>query len=81
MKNAFLYKDFKEVYMNIPPGYEQKSWKNKVCKLKKSVYGLKWSLKGWFGRFIKPMLKREYFQSQSDHTLFIKGPLLEESLP
>ncbi|RVW87656.1 Retrovirus-related Pol polyprotein from transposon RE1 [Vitis vinifera] len=30
-----------EVYMDTPPRSGDKAWKNKVCKLKKSLYGLK----------------------------------------
>ena len=42
IKNAFLHGDLKEdIYMNIPPGYEDNKMKGKVCKLKKSLYGLK----------------------------------------
>ena len=57
--------------MNIPPGFEGNTC-NKVCKLKNALYGLKQSLRGWFGRFAKVMKEFGYKQSQGDHTLFIK---------
>jgi hypothetical protein len=38
----------KEVYMEIPPGLETSSNYNKVCKLKKLLYGLKQSPRAWF---------------------------------
>jgi Reverse transcriptase (RNA-dependent DNA polymerase) len=42
VKNAFLHEDLKkEIYMEIPPGYEHDESANKVCKLEKSLYGLK----------------------------------------
>ncbi|WJZ90854.1 hypothetical protein VitviT2T_009971 [Vitis vinifera] len=44
----------------------------KVCKLKKSLYGLKQSPRAWFGRFTKSMRAFGYCQSNSDHTLFLK---------
>ncbi|KAL6332726.1 hypothetical protein AAG906_014631 [Vitis piasezkii] len=44
----------------------------KVCKLKKSLYGLKQSPRAWFGRFTKSMRAFGYRQSNSDHTLFLK---------
>ncbi|RVW78960.1 Retrovirus-related Pol polyprotein from transposon RE1 [Vitis vinifera] len=44
----------------------------KVCKLKKSLYGLKQSPRAWFRRFTKSMRAFGYRQSNSDHTLFLK---------
>ena len=41
VKNVFLNGDpEEEVYMEIPPGFETETTKNKVCKLKRSLYGL-----------------------------------------
>ena len=74
MKNVFLHgKLFEEVYMDLPPGCMiPEVHYRKVCKLKKSVYGLKQSSRAWFGRFTKSMRSFGYHQSNSDHTLFLK---------
>jgi len=57
VKNAFLHGNLsEEVYMDPPPGcIVTENQKNKVCKLKKSLYGLKQSPRAWFGRFTKAM--------------------------
>ena len=74
VKNAFLHGELtEEVYMDLPPGCmatEQQC--HKVCRLKKSLYGLKQSPRAWFGRFTKAMKAFGYSQSNSDHTLFLK---------
>ena len=73
MKNAFLHGDLEEeVYMDTPPRFGDKAWKNKVDKLKKFLYGFKQSPRAWFGRYMKSMLRINYHPSQRDHTLFIK---------
>ena len=41
IKNVFLNGDLEEVYMKIPSDLGTKTNINKVCKLKKSLYGLK----------------------------------------
>ena len=73
VKNAFLHGELaEEVYMSLPPGYVVDSPGNFVCKLRKSLYGLKQSPRAWFGRFSQFMQKVGYRQSNSDHTLFLK---------
>ncbi|RVX21560.1 Retrovirus-related Pol polyprotein from transposon TNT 1-94 [Vitis vinifera] len=73
VKNAFLNGDLEEeVYMDIPAGLETTSNFNKVCRLRKSLYGLKQSPRAWFERFTKVVKRYEFVQCQSDHTLFVK---------
>ena len=74
VKNAFLHGELsEEVYMDLPPGCMiPEVHCQKVCKLKKSLYGLKQSPRAWFGRFTKSMRSFGYYQSNSDHTLFLK---------
>lgn len=73
VKNAFLHGELEEeIYMDVPPGYDNNLAAQTVCKLKKALYGLKQSPRAWFGRFAKVMITMGYRQSQGDHTLFIK---------
>lgn len=58
--------------MDLPSGFSHSLLPNQVCRLKKTLYGLKQSPKAWFGRFTKAMILIGYRQSQKDHTLFIK---------
>mgnify|MGYP004622524293 FL=1 len=74
VKNAFLHGELtEEIYMDLPPGcMVTEKEKGKVCRLRKSLYGLKQSPRAWFGRFTKSMRAVGYCQSNSDHTLFFK---------
>jgi hypothetical protein len=74
VKNAFLHGELtEEVYMELPSGCNiPKACERKVCRLNKSLYGLKQSPRAWFGRFTKSMKAFGYSQSNADHTLFLK---------
>ena len=73
VKNPFLNYDLEEeVYMKLPPGFDVARTDGKVCKLKKSFYGLKQSPRAWFNRFTKTIKQMGYKQAQTDHTVFYK---------
>eukprot|EP00253_Pinus_taeda_P007561 PITA_07561 len=52
VKTTFLHRDLeKEIYMKQPEGFVVKGKKELVCKLKKSLYGLKQSPRMWYQKF------------------------------
>ena len=60
-KNVFLNGDLEEeVYMNILSGLENSSNNRLVCKLKRSLYGLKQSPRAWFDRFSRIVIANGY---------------------
>ncbi|KAI9186008.1 hypothetical protein LWI28_012937 [Acer negundo] len=71
IKNAFLNGDLEEeVFMEFPLGFEPND-KRSVCKLQKTLYGLKQSPRAWFGKFTRAVKQYGYVQCKSDHTLFL----------
>lgn len=61
-----------EVYMSQPPGFIDKAHLELVCKLQKSLYGLKQALRAWNDRFTKFLLTVGFEPSYADSSLFIK---------
>nr|GEV19724.1 putative RNA-directed DNA polymerase [Tanacetum cinerariifolium] len=59
--------------MEAPPGFSEHFKPGEACRLKKSLYGLKHSLRAWFGRFTLAIKRYGFKQSNSDHTLFLKN--------
>ena len=70
---AFLNGDLKEeIYMQQPPGYVQLGKEDLVCKLKKSLYGLKQSPRCWNEKLCKHMKLLGYRESGADPCVFIR---------
>lgn len=70
VKTAFLNGILKEdVYMEQPVGFEDGS--HKVCKLKKSLYGLKQASRCWNEKFTAFIKRFGFTQCKSDQCVFI----------
>nr|GEY65841.1 ribonuclease H-like domain-containing protein [Tanacetum cinerariifolium] len=72
VNNAFLYGDLVEdVYMTLPDGYNNEN-KSKLCKLNKSLYGLKQALRQWNAKLTTALAKHGFEQSKFDHSLYTR---------
>ena len=78
ISNAFLNGDLdEEIYMTIPLGYTELTGRayppNSVCRLHKSLYGLKQASRQWNQKLSLTITTAGFKQAPSDHSLFIKS--------
>ncbi|KAH9315581.1 hypothetical protein KI387_024208, partial [Taxus chinensis] len=73
VKTTFLHGELEDdLYMYQPYGYEVKGKERLVCKLKKSLYGLKQVPRQWYMKFDSFMQEQGYSRCHSDHCMYIK---------
>ncbi|GFU34167.1 retrovirus-related Pol polyprotein from transposon TNT 1-94 [Trichonephila clavipes] len=74
VKTAYLYGDLEEtVYVLPPPGYEKLIGDDKVCKLKRNIYGLPQSGRNWYMKIKGELENFGLKQLASDNCVFIKS--------
>ena len=57
--------------MKLPPGMTTSN-KNHVCKLKKSLYGLKQASRQWYDKLSNALVQKGFQKSVHDYSLFTK---------
>ncbi|GJQ95323.1 retrotransposon protein, putative, ty1-copia subclass [Tanacetum coccineum] len=74
VKTAFLngYLN-EEVYMEQPEGFVNPKYPNRVCKLKRSIYGLKQASRQWNKRFDDEIKKFGFTQNRDEPCVYLKA--------
>jgi len=73
VKTAFLNGELKEeVYMTQPEGFTSMSDHNKVCKLQRSIYGLKQASRSWNIRFNNTIEKFNFVKCEEEPCVYKK---------
>ncbi len=71
---AFLNGDLKEdIFMAVPEGLKSKTTSGKLCKLRKSLYGLKQSTRQWYAKMHQFLVNElEFKSSPNDPCLYTR---------
>ncbi len=73
VNNLFFHGDLhEEVYMEQPLGYVDQTHPNLVCRLKKTLYGLKQTPKAWSNKIGQYLVTSGFQTSNADFSLYVK---------
>jgi hypothetical protein len=71
VKTTFLNDEFdEEIYMKQPDGFVAPRQENKVCRLKKSLYGLKQTPKQWHEKFNRNLMSAGFVIIEADTCVY-----------
>ncbi|GJY38745.1 retrotransposon protein, putative, ty1-copia subclass [Tanacetum coccineum] len=74
VKTAFLNGHLsEEVYMKQPEGFVNPKYPNRVCKLKRSIYGLQQASREWNKRFDDEIKKFGFTQNRDEPCVYLKA--------
>ena len=73
VKTAFLNGDLdEEVFMKQPEGFVEEGKEHLVCKLKRSIYGLKQASRQWYLKFDKIVTLYGFKENRIDACIYVK---------
>ncbi|CAM8996866.1 unnamed protein product [Rhodiola kirilowii] len=74
VKTAFFNGDLEEevVYMKQPEGFSSKNGEHLVCKLNKSIYGLKQASRQWYMKFHNVITSFGFEENVMDQCIYLK---------
>ena len=73
VKTIFLNEDLdEEVYMSQPEGFSVEEKEHMVCKLKKSIYGLKQASRQWYLKFNDTITSFGFKENTVDRCIYLK---------
>lgn len=71
VNNAFLHGTLHEnVYMTQPPGYVNPDFPHHLCRLKKSIYGLRQASRDWYLELTSFLIELGFHKSLADPSMF-----------
>eukprot|EP00253_Pinus_taeda_P026021 PITA_26021 len=74
VKTTFLHGDLnEEIYMEQPKVFVRGRSRRLVCKLRKSLYGLRQSPRQWYKKFDSFMVSQNFIRSEYDHCVYFKS--------
>ena len=73
VKTVFLNVNLEEeVYMIQPKGYTSKEFPEKVCRLQRSIYGLKQASRSWNMRFDEIIRSYDFIKNEDEPCVYKK---------